>query len=650
MKNKLFLISAAFICVLILLSTKKPQQGEVYEKALPKFKKNIVQDFDNLLIKSNILKNTVYEHQDSAAISQDEINAYYEVRKAFKTVEAILEYVDKQNHDRSLNGAPLPKLNPKDPDLVIVEPKGLQVMDEIMFDDGFNADKHKELYEFTEKFSHGLKKYMFIFSRINLSERQLFEAYRYNVIRIASLSITGFDTPGSLRGITDAKHELLALKKYIGFFNEELVFTQNQKYLEEFNFLTKRGVELLEAAQNFNDFNRLQFMREVINPLYKNLRDIHYMLEYETWNETDANINHHLDYNAEFLFSKDFLDKFSYVSFGEDSLFSRRARLGKILFYDPILSSNNQMACASCHDLNKAFTDGKAKSLASDGRSFLNRNSMTLPYSVYAEKMFWDMRAIGLENQFAHVVTSEKEFSTEYKEIIKKLKKSKTYKYMFELAFPGKKDTIITNDVDYALAAYVMTLGDFDSPFDEFMRYERFDLSEDAQKGFNLFAGKAACATCHFIPTFSGLVPPYYAESESEVLGITKSDIAPWVLDDDKGRAGAYIKEKTDFYQHSIKTVTVRNAEKTAPYMHNGAFTSLETLMDFYNDGGGAGRGLDVEHQTLSDAKLGLSQEEIQQIIAFVNSLTDQKVHTVPQDFELPRDFENPAWNERKIP
>lgn len=649
-RNRIIAIFIVIAGTVVFLSSAKPEVGETYQRALPKFKKSIVQDFDVFLKDAENFKQLLNKNQNKKALTQQEKEAYFALRHSFKMVESILEYVDKQNYDRSINGAPLPKIEPKAPDLNILQPKGLQVMDEIIYADDFNTESHQELYKLSENFYNGLAQYLAVLKKINLSERQLFEAYRYNIIRIASLSITGFDTPGSLTGLEDAKVELKAMHKNIVFFDEELAFTNNQSLLDTFNVLTQKGIQLLNDDSDFNTFNRAKFIREVLNPLYKNLKDIHLALAYETWDETESNFNQALNYKADNLFSKDFLNKFSYVSLEDDSLFVKRKKLGRILFYDPLLSGDNKMACVSCHDPKKAFTDGLPKSLAADAKSFLQRNSMTLPYSVYAQKMFLDMRAKGLENQFAHVVNSEQEFHTKYSEIVSKLRQSKKYTLLFYEAFPDYNNGITTNAIDYALAAYVMSLGDFDSKFDAFMRYENNDLSKDEEAGFNLFAGKAACATCHFVPVFNGLVPPFFKESESEVLGVTTTENQPWILDQDNGRKNAFVKENAKFYKHSFKTVTVRNIEKTAPYMHNGAFYTLESVLDFYNDGGGAGRGLDVPFQTLSEAPLELSDIEIQQIIAFMKTLTDKKEHKAPEASQLPRDFENVNWNNRQIP
>jgi cytochrome c peroxidase len=281
------------------------------------------------------------------------------------------------------------------------------------------------------------------------------------------------------------------------------------------------------------------------------------------------------------------------------------------------------MSCAACHLQENAFTDLKVKSQSNvEGKTVL-RNSPSLYNAVFAKRFFYDLRAFYLEQQAEHVIYNDDEFNTSYEDIIKKLKTNPEYKKAFRAAF--KDGTISKENFSKALSSYVASLYSFDSDFDRFMRNEK-DVSEDVKKGYNLFMGKANCATCHFAPHFSGLVPPFFNENESEVLGVTVKPVnqLPVQLDQDPGRGNSPVKkEKSWIYDYSFKTVTVRNIALTKPYFHNGAFNTLEEVMDFYNEGGGEGLGLKMKNQTLPPDKLELTQTEIKQIIAFLNSLTD---------------------------
>ncbi|MCP4521927.1 MAG: hypothetical protein GY827_09610 [Cytophagales bacterium] len=310
--------------------------------------------------------------------------------------------------------------------------------------------------------------------------------------------------------------------------------------------------------------------------------------------------NYSLNYYARNIFANDFLDPSYYLHDYKNEDSSQVVELGKMLFFDPILSQNNERSCASCHNPQKGFTDGQAKSIAFNFEETVSRNSPTLLNAIYADKFFHDLRSENLSGQIEHVIFNEKEFKTDYLEIINKLSKSEEYVNRFKKSFPDQKAPISKFTLSRALANYVKTLTGFDSEFDQAIRQEK-ETSEEVIKGFNLFMGKANCGTCHFAPTFSGLVPLIYKETESEVLGVTEtSNFETPVLDSDLGRFwSTVIREKVSFYKNSFKTATVRNVKLIAPYMHNGAYNTLDEVLTFYNKGGGAGMGLDISHQTL---------------------------------------------------
>ena len=204
-------------------------------------------------------------------------------------------------------------------------------------------------------------------------------------------------------------------------------------------------------------------------------------------------------------------------------------------------------------------------------------------------------------------------------EIVAHLNEEEKYVKSFNQVYNTKKP-IEVKQLENALASYIRSLSVFQSRFDLYMRGDYAQLTNQEKKGFNLFVGKGQCATCHFIPVFNGTVSPYFRNSEQEVLGVPK-DLEGTALDADLGR---YVFN-TDLHQlkHSFKTPTLRNINKTSPYMHNGVYTTLEEVMDFYNKGGGIGLGLEVENQTLPDTPLDLTNEEIESMIAFMKTLTD---------------------------
>ena len=570
------------------------------------------------------------------------MESYMKLRASYKQIEFMLEYLDKEAIDRHINGAPLPKLEPKVAELVVLEPKGLQVIDELLAEEEQDMNAVQFQAALLAKNAKQLTKFL---KGRKFTDRQFFEASRLALIRLMTLGITGFDTPGTLMGVSDSQKVLESLKSYLSYYQSEI---QNISRVDLWNQLEAHldmGITLT-ARSNFEDFDRLKFITRSANPVYKLIKDLHLALGYETIDEVSRYLPS-VNYNAEQLFSPDLLNTFYYSSVPNDSLFEKRAALGKLLFYDPLLSKDNEMSCASCHNPKRAFTDGRPTSLSNTGTP-LKRNALTLNYSIYATGYFHDLRAKRLEDQFEHVVVSDQEFDTNYTEILNKLGSSPQYTQLFKESFPDESKSLRINNIDYALAAYVMNLNKFDSQLDKYFAGDVKALTKEQRKGFNLFTGKAACATCHFMPLFSGTVPPLYNESESEVLGVPGTASKPWRLDDDLGRRlNGLQKERADFYRNSFKTPTLRNIALTGPYMHNGVFNSLEEVMEFYNLGGGAGSGMQLEHQTLASDPLNLTDQEIAQIIVFMQALTDSESFNPPTS--LPRDFQDLEINERAL-
>jgi cytochrome c peroxidase len=136
--------------------------------------------------------------------------------------------------------------------------------------------------------------------------------------------------------------------------------------------------------------------------------------------------------------------------------------------------------------------------------------------------------------------------------------------------------------------------------------------------------GKGACGTCHFVPLFNGVQPPELRFGEPEIIGVTETaDFTRPTLDPDPGR---FLSDPIVINRFAFKVSTLRNVALTAPYMHNGAFTTLEEVVDFYDRGGGAGLGLDVPGQTLPPDSLGLTATERAALVAFMRALTDTSV------------------------
>lgn len=608
---------------------------------------------------------TIYERQNERFTAfKDELNRFSKylpddettaeqaqeqfllVREKYKQWEYLAAYSDDDFIKRTVNGAPLPKLVPKSANLEIAEPNGLQVLDELLFTGDFDENR-AEIIRQTINLKTALDDYSMFKKAI--FDRSIFEAVRQELVRIFTLGLTGFDVPASGNSIPDAIAVLKTMQSdlelYKNFFNrvdEELAGTF-------YNNLSS-FVYYLEQHNDFDHLDRLYVLKMYINPLYKNMLDLHKASGVELRHEVvRPSVLPPVNHMAENIFSNDILDPYRYIRLSPSLANDKMVALGRTLFFDPIMSKNVKRSCGSCHHTDKAFTDGKPKSLALDFDGTVDRNAPTLINSVYSERFFHDMRATSLEGQIDHVLSNRKEFDMSMLDIVSRLKKSEEYVQLFEEAFvkySGNKLDPAT--VAFAISAYVSSLRGFNSEFDKYVRGEVVNMDESAKRGFNLFMGKAVCGTCHFAPVFNGTVPPLYRESESEVLGVPENPYVKQIkLDPDIGRFNGRNKESADFFKYSFKTPTVRNIALTAPYMHNGAYKTLEDVVDFYNKGGGVGLGIVLEHQTLPFDSLSLNKQEVKDIVAFMKTLTDTTgMTTMPQS--LPK-FNDEAWDSRKV-
>jgi len=568
-------------------------------------------------------------------------------RLAYKRIEFIFDYLEPNYAYLYINGGPLPKLHKEVAEIDIIPPNGLQRLDEL----GFAEDLSECIAEIIANTNDLIDKISFIQkSHLNdtISAQNTFEALRSGIVRVFTLGLTGFDTPGSGNGLAESKVSLKAMGKAFAFYSYNLSSEQTLLYIRILNYY-QNGISQLESNNDFDSFDRLSFLKEIVNPLYKDLYSFQKSLDIET---RSSNV-HAQNYNSENIFEEDFLDRNYYTQFSYNDINKKESiELGRTLFYDPILSKDFDMSCSTCHNPKMGFAYGLAKSLTNRHDKFTKRNSPTLIDAAYSSKYFWDMREHDLEKQVAHVVEDSLEFNIGFKEIEKRLYQSSRYIEMFDSAFGGiSKQVINHRAISNAIASYVNTLTSFDSPFDQYVRNESEEYTESAKAGFNLFMGKAACGTCHFAPVFNGSVPPFYTDAESEVPGITEGyNPTNPIKDEDMGRSqNGRISDAHPHFDHSFKTVTVRNIALTAPYMHNGLFESLEDAIDFYNDGGGAGMGLNVDNQTLASDSLNLSESEKSQLIDFLYSLTDT-TGLNPGIIDLPKFESEPYWNQRGKP
>lgn len=537
------------------------------------------QDFESFTKATQHLNEAVVLYK-SKKISLQKLQASFaETRQCYKRIEFFADYLDQVFVKQFINGAPLPSIVPNLPEIIVKEPQGLQVIEELLFEEQLDIEKLSKLV-------HELKndsKQLFESHKISqMNERQVFEALRYGVVRITALGITGFDTPASDQAIVETTFSIAAMNDLINAYSKHLPKNATSEY-QTVQSLLKNSLLYLEKNQDFNSFNRFVFVSDFMDPLYGALLDLQIKLDIPIFNQ-HLDLNTPVDLRSKTMFSTSFFNKNKFLRQSRDYSNPDLVDLGKTLFFDPILSGNNKRSCASCHQPNKAFSDGRKKSLAFNMEGDIARNSPTLLNVAFSHRLFYDLRAMNMEGQVEHVISAPSEFNSNLIDTFKRLEKSDEYKQLFRKAFPDMKEEHLVTQytLSLAIASFVSELSSYNSTFDKAIRKEYKLRDEDIINGFNLFMGKAACATCHFVPNFSGITPPFYKETEAEVLGVpSKPDTANATLDSDIGRYGKVIRESADFTKHAFKTMTVRNAAFTAPYMHNGEYETLETSIRF---------------------------------------------------------------------
>ncbi len=502
------------------------------------------------------------------------------------------------------------KVEVEEPYLEYHEPVGLQVIEAILFDNDV-INKKKELLDQADLINSSAQDIHALLYNLKIDDKRILESIQIELIRIITLGITGFDTPELKSGIAESAQAVKSIKINLSPF-----LTDKSKEADSVNTYLNVAIKLLSGNNDFNSFDRLEFITGAALPLQYHLG----LLIKE--NGLQLNTTGLLNYNAKNLFSPDAI-----AIINKTGKSKALVALGEKLFFEKGLSGNSTRSCATCHQPDKYFTDQVAKSFTLDGVSTVARNAPTLFYSAYQYSQFWDGRAKDLDDQINTVLINPTEMGGDHKIVLQRLKSKKQYVETFKKVFPVEKnDPITIRNISLSITAFLETLSPFNSPFDKYLAGNTNALSKQQIKGFNLFMGKAQCGTCHYVPVFNGLIPPLYSRTEFEVLGTTKNtDFNNPQLDIDSGRYKTY---PTPYYISAFKTPTVRNVAKTFPYMHNGAFATLEQVLEFYNKGGGAGVGLKIPNQTLSPKPLKLDSSEIKDIISFLYSLTD--TYTLP--------------------
>ena len=559
---------------------------------------NLLQQVDTFMHAKDALLRAAEQNKSEQQLQQ----LFLDTRIAYKKIEWATEYFSPLV-SRRVNGAPV--IDVERSSGQVFEPAGLQVIETFLFP-RYDTTKRIELVTQLQQLQAQCDKYKTYFSNIALLDWQIYDAAKLALVRIETMGITGFDNPLTLHSMRESSVVLQSLKHVLQSYLDEHDTEQLMLKLEN-------AIQYLDKHPDFNTFNRAEFIVQYTNPVsiaVSNLEEKQHV-EITTYNRL-------LNQHAKTLFDTNAFNVNAYTPNPASFVSDKKIALGKVLFFDPVLSGNNSRSCQSCHMPEKAFADGMISNTVFNSTKPLHRNTPSLINAALQPAQFNDIRALLLEEQIDSVIRSKNEMHGSLRLAAEKLWEQEAYRQLFSKAYPlADRKKIDTLEILNALASYVRSLTSLNSRFDSYMRGNQAALNTQEIEGFNLFMGKAKCGTCHYMPLFNGAVPPLFMKIETEVLGVPKTATGK-TIDPDLGR---YSSQKIPDLKYSFKTPTVRNATRTAPYMHNGVFMTLKEVIDFYDHGGGKGMGIDVPNQTLSPDLLTLSQKEKDALIAFIKSL-----------------------------
>ena len=276
--------------------------------------------------------------------------------------------------------------------------------------------------------------------------------------------------------------------------------------------------------------------------------------------------------------------------------------LGKALFFDTRLSGSGKISCATCHNPELNWTDGKEKSIGHEG-TINKRNSPTIQNTWFYDKLFWDGRSSSLEDQAFGPINSESEMHHEMPELVGQLRKIKGYAVLFQKAFGSS--AINPHNLTEAIATFERTVVSNKSRFDKFLEGDKKALTNSELKGLHLFRTKAKCMNCHNGPLFT--------DNQFHNIGFSLND------------NGYYQVTHKDEDLGKFKTPSLRDVMKTGPWMHNGKSTSMEEIIEKLNSAD-----LNTNNSTLI-RPLSLSKKEKNDLLAFLKAIS-----ATPVEFKKP--------------
>jgi len=296
----------------------------------------------------------------------------------------------------------------------------------------------------------------------------------------------------------------------------------------------------------------------------------------------------------------------------ENLVTNEGVELGRYLFYDPILSFDSTISCATCHQQKHAFSDSPKKLSEGFGRALQKRNTPPLFNLAWYQALFWDGRAKSIEAQVSHPIRESKEMNMNWDELIKRISRQAHYRKKFQMAF--NSNIIDSSQIIKAISQFERTLLSYSSKYDKVINNEA-KYNADELEGFELVNDmtKGNCLHCH--------------TTDGDVLGTT-GGFSNNGLDEIKNAEtfldagfGKITNNKSDFGKFKIPSL--RNLAFTTPYMHDGRFKSLEEVLDFYSEGLKNSPSIDSKMEFIHQGGSKLTNLEKKKIIAFLKTLND---------------------------
>ncbi len=278
------------------------------------------------------------------------------------------------------------------------------------------------------------------------------------------------------------------------------------------------------------------------------------------------------------------------------------AELGKQLFFDPRLSIDNTMSCATCHQPDKGWSDGEATPLDRYGKRIERATPGLLNLQAHTVFM-WDGRVDSLVDQVALPITSPREMNMDLDKLVVRLRSVPSYQSAFSGVYP---DGVTARNVQHAIAEFEKTLVSGDSDFSDWVAGNEQAMNDQQKLGFELFTDpqKGNCVACHH--------PPGFTDNGFHNLGLVN-------VQQDNADLGRYNIRPVAVLKGAFRTPGLKDIELTAPYFHDGSADTLESVMDYYIEGGRHQSGVSPDFKPLD-----ITQQEKQALVAFLKALTSR--------------------------